>query len=135
MRLVHQMAKTLTRKQSQPAIPVKDQPREFYFFTQEKQLARWKEHFEQPLNRPPPENPPDILPARSDLPIHPEPPSKEKIAKAIKALKLKKICRTIPHSTRGTKKQICLQELISCMVCLSILGNRRRYLVTGKRDM
>ena len=37
-------------------------------YEQEGQLNRWREHFEQLLNRPPPESPPEILPARLDLP-------------------------------------------------------------------
>ena len=44
------------------------------------------EHFEGLLNRPPPNNPPDILPARKDLPICCEPPAREEIAKAAKQL-------------------------------------------------
>ncbi|GFR64998.1 craniofacial development protein 2 [Elysia marginata] len=90
IRLVHQVIKTLSGKQSKPAIPVKDQQGNS-IFTHEGQLARRSEHFEQFLNRPPPENPPDILPARNDLPINLEPPSKEEIAKAIKALKSNKV--------------------------------------------
>ncbi|GFS09274.1 hypothetical protein ElyMa_006616700 [Elysia marginata] len=89
MRLVQQITKTLSGKQRKPATSVKDQPG-YSIFTQEGQLASWKEHFEQLLNRPPPENSPDILPARNDLPIIPEPPFKEEISKAIKALKLNK---------------------------------------------
>ncbi|GFR82473.1 hypothetical protein ElyMa_004098700 [Elysia marginata] len=85
MELVHQITNTFLGKQSKPAIPVKDQQGNSIFL-QEGQLARWKEHFEQRLNRPPPETPLYILPARNDLPINPEPPSKEEIAKARKAL-------------------------------------------------
>ncbi|GFR81841.1 hypothetical protein ElyMa_004080900 [Elysia marginata] len=83
MRLVHQITKTLSGNQSKPAIPVKDQ-QGYSIATQDGQLARWKEHFEQFLKRRQPENIPDILPARNDLLINPEPPSKEEIAKAIK---------------------------------------------------
>ncbi|GFS15435.1 hypothetical protein ElyMa_001449400 [Elysia marginata] len=86
MRLVHQITKTLSGKQSKLTIPVKDRQRNS-IFTQEGQLAKWKEHFEQLLNRQPPKNPPVILPARNDLPINPEPSYKEEIAKAIKAMK------------------------------------------------
>ncbi|GFS19440.1 endonuclease-reverse transcriptase [Elysia marginata] len=89
IRLVHQITNTLAGKQSKPAIPVKDQQSNS-IFTQEEKLARWKEHFEQFLNRPPQENPPDILPPRNYLPINSEPSSKEEIAKAIKALKSNK---------------------------------------------
>ena len=55
-------------------------------FDKEAQNKRWMEHFEGFLNRPPPNNPPDILPARKDLPICCEPPAREEIAKAAKQL-------------------------------------------------
>ena len=34
---------------------------------EEQQRKRWVEHFEELLNRPPSQNPPDILPAAQDL--------------------------------------------------------------------
>lgn len=34
---------------------------------EEEQRRRWKEHFEELLNRPTPPNPPDITPADEDL--------------------------------------------------------------------
>ena len=55
-------------------------------FDKEAQNKRWMEHFEGLLNRHPPNNTPDILPARKDLPICCEPPAREKIAKAAKQL-------------------------------------------------
>ena len=55
-------------------------------FDKEAQNKRWMEHFECLLNRPPPNNPPDILPARKDLPICCKPPAREEIAKAAKQL-------------------------------------------------
>ena len=36
----------------------------------DKQLNRWAEHLEELLNRPAPQNQPDIQPAETDLPIH-----------------------------------------------------------------
>ncbi|GFR83440.1 craniofacial development protein 2 [Elysia marginata] len=66
------------------------EPTRKLYFTQEGQLAKWKTHLEQLLNRPTPENPPDVLPARNDLPINPELSAKKEIAKAIKALKSNK---------------------------------------------
>ena len=35
----------------------------------DKQLNRWAEHFEELLNRPAPQNQPDIQPAETDLPV------------------------------------------------------------------
>ncbi|GFS02190.1 hypothetical protein ElyMa_004601100 [Elysia marginata] len=95
---------------------------------EQEQLARWKEHFEQLLNRLSPENPPDILPARNDLPIHPEPPSKEETAKTINALKSNKAAgpdlippeapkADIPTTVDilyGVFENICEQEKVPC---------------------
>jgi len=53
--------------------------------TTEDQLKRWME--QDLLNRPPPESPPDIPPADTDLPINCNKPSKAEIMKAIATLK------------------------------------------------
>ena len=53
-------------------------------YEQEGQLNRWREHFEQLLNRPPPQSPPEMLPARLDLPINTNPPTKKEIEEAIR---------------------------------------------------
>ena len=53
----------------------------------EDQLKRWREHFEELLNRPPPQNPPDITPAEEVLQINCERPSKAEIEKAIHHMK------------------------------------------------
>ena len=42
------------------------------------------------LNRPPPESPPEILPARLDLPINTNPPTKKEIEEAIRQIKSNK---------------------------------------------
>ena len=47
-------------------------------------------HFEQLLNRPPPGSPPEILPARLDLPINTNPPTKKEIEEAIRQIKSNK---------------------------------------------
>ena len=89
MRIVHQITKTLSGKRSKPVVPVKDENGKAIFDT-EGQLNRWKTHFNTLLNRQPPYEAPDILPARSDLPIETGPPSKEEIAKALSQLKSSK---------------------------------------------
>ena len=53
-------------------------------------MKRWVEHFEGLLNRPPPTNPPDIIPARKDLPINCDPPTREEIRNAVDLLNLGK---------------------------------------------
>ena len=53
----------------------------------EDQLKRWRKHFEELLNRPPHQNPPDITPAEEVLQINCERPSKAEIEKAIRHMK------------------------------------------------
>ncbi|GFS04210.1 hypothetical protein ElyMa_006490200 [Elysia marginata] len=52
--------------------------------SQDKQKNRWKEHFAELLNRPLPDNPPNIEPAEVDLEIDLEPPSTWEVLGAIK---------------------------------------------------
>ena len=47
-------------------------------------IARWKEHFENILNRPEPENAAEIEAAEEDLDICTDPPSLEEVKEAIK---------------------------------------------------
>ena len=54
---------------------------------QTNQLNRWKEYFEELLNRPSPDEPPDIPPAETPLRINTDRPSKQEIRKAILQLK------------------------------------------------
>lgn len=51
-----------------PERPVKDKTGR-QIVGKEQQRKRWVEHFEELLNRPPPQNPPDILPAAQDQDI------------------------------------------------------------------
>jgi hypothetical protein len=66
--------------------PVKDKDGKV-LMERKKQLNRWAEHLEELLNRPKPDNTPDILPADTDLPINCKPPSRGEIQRAIKQLK------------------------------------------------
>jgi hypothetical protein len=78
--------KRLSGKYSKPERPVKGkdgQP----IPDEEGQRNRWAEHFEELLNRPTPQDPPDIQPADRDLPIDCRAPTKEEIRQAIKQLK------------------------------------------------
>ena len=86
MRIVFQNTHRLAGKFSKPETSVKDRNGKT-IFGKEEQLNRWKEHFQSLLNRPPPDNPPEILPARNDLPIDCEPPTEEEISFALKFLK------------------------------------------------
>ena len=86
MRILYQTTKTLAGKYGKPEIPVKDQDGKT-IFGKEALSKRWMEYFNSLLNRPPPSNPPDILPARNELPISCDPPTKEEIVDAINKLK------------------------------------------------
>ena len=89
MRTLYQTTKTLSGKVSISEVPVKDKDGKTVF-EKEDQKKRWVEHFEELLNRPPPTDPPDIIPARKDLPIDCDPPTKEEIEKAVNSLNLGK---------------------------------------------
>ena len=54
------------------------------------QMERWREHFRELLNRPPPDVPPDISESTEDLQVNCGRISKEEIKRAIKKLKLGK---------------------------------------------
>ena len=54
---------------------------------EEEQKNRWREHFEEILNRLSPANTPDILPVEPDLPVECGTPTKQKIKKAIRQMK------------------------------------------------
>ena len=80
------MTKKLAGKFQQTEKPVKDKNGN-PLLTTEDQMKRWAEHFRELLNRPAPDNLPDILPAAADLPISCDQPSKHEIKRAISSLK------------------------------------------------
>ena len=82
MRILYQTTKTLAGKYGKPDVPVKDKDGKT-IFGKDDQSKRWVEHFNSLLNRPPPSIPADILPARNDLPICCEAPTKKEILDAI----------------------------------------------------
>ena len=53
----------------------------------EQQRKRWVEHFEELLNRPPPQTPPDILPSTQDVDIESSTLTRDEIRTAIRHLK------------------------------------------------
>jgi DNA anti-recombination protein RmuC len=75
----------LSRKKTAAEKPVKDKNGNIQTTTEE-QKHRWKEHFEELLNRQPPETEAEISPVDQDLNISLDPPTKEEIKKAIKTL-------------------------------------------------
>ena len=54
---------------------------------EEDQIGRWRDHFEELLNRPAPSNPPDITGASEVLDVNCERPDREEITKAISLLR------------------------------------------------
>uniref|UniRef100_A0AAV2J1Z3 Reverse transcriptase domain-containing protein n=1 Tax=Knipowitschia caucasica TaxID=637954 RepID=A0AAV2J1Z3_KNICA len=83
---LYSISKRITGKFAKPERPVRDK-NGGTIADDEGQKKRWIEHFQELLNRPAPENPPEILPATSDLPIKCYAHTKEEIHSAIKQLK------------------------------------------------
>ena len=69
-----------------PDVPVKDKEGNS-IPGERRQLERWREHFEELLNRPAPADPPDIQPAAEDLDINCDIPDIDEITIAIKQQK------------------------------------------------
>jgi len=76
-------------KYSQPERPVNDRGNAIK--GNEQQLNRWAEHFEELLKTPATHNPPDILPADTDIPNICENPTKLEIRASIKPYKMSKL--------------------------------------------
>ena len=89
MRDLYNITRKLTGKYKQSSGLIKDKRGNVISNTKE-QMKRWKEHFEELLNMPKPQVPPEIEPAEEELQINCERPSKEEIMKAIKNLKDRK---------------------------------------------
>ena len=66
--------------------PIKDRQGKL-LTTEKEQEERWAEHFQEVLNRPPPDETANIPEAAEDLDISTDPPTKEEIVAAIKTLK------------------------------------------------
>ena len=86
---IYQVTKQLSGKKAQINMPIKDKNNNI-LTTEREQHLRWKEHFQEVLNRKDPDELAIINEAPSDLEIDTDPPSKQEIQKAIKSLKNKK---------------------------------------------
>ncbi|KAK2167820.1 hypothetical protein NP493_1256g00007 [Ridgeia piscesae] len=86
MKQLYEITRKLAGKYKRTDRPIKDKNGNV-LTSDEDQLKRWREHFEELLNRPPPQNPPDIPPAEEVLQINCERPSKAEIEKAIHHMK------------------------------------------------
>ena len=78
MKQLYEITRKLAGKYKRTDRPIKDKNGNV-LTSGEDQLKRWREHFEELLNRPPPQNPPDITPAEEVLQINCERPSKAEI--------------------------------------------------------
>ena len=86
MKKLYDINKKLTGNYNKSERPVKDKEGRT-IDRDEQQRKRWMEHFEELLNRPAPENTPNIQEADMDLPIDCNKPTREEIRKAIQQLK------------------------------------------------
>jgi len=66
-----------------PKVPVKDKEGNSIPGDQ-RQIERWAQHFQELLNRPPPDEPPDTEPADEDLEVDCDAPDMDEILLAIK---------------------------------------------------
>jgi len=82
----------------------------------DEQLARWKEHFEEVLNRPLPNNPPNLQQG-SQLPIKTDKISKAEIKSAIKSLKIGKVAGVdnIPPEAIRVGGEVSIEALHSLL--------------------
>ena len=88
-RELYRLTKQMAGKATSCDAPVKDK-RGKVLTTEDSQLKRWMEHFGEVLNRPEPEERPDIPDAESDPGIRTDPPSRQEIKDAVKRLKANK---------------------------------------------
>ena len=86
MKRLYEITRTLSGKNKARSRPVKDKNGET-ITDEAKERARWAEHFQEILNRPPPQVPPDVPPTGNQLEVNTNPPTKAEVSKAIKSLK------------------------------------------------
>ena len=84
---LYRITRQLSGKKQTTSRPIRDKQGNL-LIKEFQQLERWKEHFEEVLNRFPPDTPPVIEEAGEDLNINSGRISKEEIRRAIKKLKL-----------------------------------------------
>ena len=86
MKQLYDTTRKLAGKFKQAERPIKDN-NGVILTSEEDQMGRWRDHFEELLNRPAPSNPPDIPLASEVLEVNCERPDREEIRKAISLLK------------------------------------------------
>jgi len=88
LKTLYSTTKQLSGRRNNPNRPVRDKKGKL-LTSVEDQIARWREHFQEVLNRPPPENPLDLEPGDA-LDINTGEITKQEIHKAINSLKVGK---------------------------------------------
>ena len=86
MKQLYDTTRKLAGKFKQAERPIKDN-NGVILTSEEDQLGRWRDHFEDLLNRPAPSNPPDSTRASEVLDVNCERPDREEIRKATNLLK------------------------------------------------
>ena len=81
MKQLYEITRTFAGKYKRTDRPIKDKNGNV-LTSDEDQLKKWREHFEELLKRPPPQNPLDNTPAEEVLQINCETPSKADIEKS-----------------------------------------------------
>ncbi|CAG2246228.1 unnamed protein product [Mytilus edulis] len=93
------VTKQLSDKKAKIDMPIKDKNNNM-LTTERDQYLRWKEHFQEDLNRKEPDNLEKFPEAPLDLEIDTDPPSKQEIQAAIKSLKKQKVTWHRPTKCR-----------------------------------
>ena len=86
LKTLHTITKTLTGKYSQSNLQVRNKNGEIISKELE-QTLRWKEHFEETLNRPDPVDIPNVHEAEETIEVNTEPPTLTEVKEAIKKMK------------------------------------------------
>ena len=89
MKQLYDTTRKLARKFKQAERPIKAK-NGVILTSEEDQMGRWRDHFEELLNRPAPSNPPDIPLASEVIDVNCEGQDREEIRKAISLLKIGK---------------------------------------------
>ena len=92
---------------------------------------RWVEHFEELLNRPLPDEPPDIEPAEEDLEVDCDAPDLDEILLAIKQQKSGKAAGPDNIPPEALKQA----EDINSTCCSKTFGKKKTFLMIGKKGI
>ena len=100
----------------------------------DKQLNRWAEHFEELLNRPAPQNQPDIQPAETDLPIDCNKPTRDKIKKPIAHMKNGKVAGPDGIPAEALKADVKTSvEMLCSLFDLRRSGKKKKFQQNGRK--